>query len=204
MAYNPIDVTTGKADTVAGPIWFKPGVLEEEIDFTFDPASVENAAKGWSKLGEGSTDGVESSQEMDSNDKRVWSKSLGTTYSNFRDLLTVRLASATDNDALKAVFGINSVTALTGGVSGIRLSVRNRQPETGAWLIQMKTDDGRRWWIVVKNGQADPNITRSMGDEDIVVMETVVNALVDENDESHYELIEKPASQVPVDPEPAA
>lgn len=199
MAYNPIDVTTGKANTLDGPIWFKPGELEEEIDFSFDPSSAEAQAEGWVRLGEGSTDGVESAQEMDSNEKRVWSKNLGTTFTNYRDTLVVRLASATDNDALKAVVGVNNVKALTGAVSGIRVSFRNRQPGIGAWLIQMKTDDGRDWWIVVRKGQVDPNITRSMGDEDIVVMETTVNALEDNTGETHYELIEGQYAETPVE-----
>ena len=82
----------------------------------------------------------------------VWgATNLGTTYTNFKDTLTARLASATDNDALKAVFGVNSIEALSGSVSGIRLNVRNRQPETGSWLFMMKTDDGRSWWVLIMN-----------------------------------------------------
>lgn len=203
MAYNPIDVTAGKGDTTLGPIWWKPGALEEDIDFSFDPTSAESIAAGWVKLGEGHTDGIDSAQEADGTDKMVWgAKNLGTTYTNFKDTLTARLASATDNDALKAVFGVNSIEALSGSVSGIRLNVRNRQPETGSWLFMMKTDDGRRWWVVISNGQADINITRSMGDEDIVVMETVVNCLQSPgSDVTHYELIEKPESETEEDPE---
>lgn len=202
MAYNPIDVTTGKANTLDGPIWWKKGALETEIDFSFDPSSAAAKAEGWVRLGEGSTDGVESAQEMDANEKRVWSKNLGTTFTNFRDTLTVRLASATDSDALKAVVGVDNVTALTGAISGIRVSFRNRQPEIGAWLIQMKTDDGRNWWIVVPNAQLDPNITRSMGDEDIVVMEATINALEDSTGETHYEYIEGNYDVAPVEEDP--
>lgn len=202
MAYNPIDVTTGKANTIDGPIWFKPGELTEEIDFTFDPSSAESVAAGWVRLGEGSTDGVESSQEMDSNEKRVWSKNLGTTFTNYRDMLTLRLASATDKDALKVIVGVNNVEDLAGAISGIRVSFRNRQPEVGAYLIQMKTDDGRNWWIIVRKGQADPNNTRSMGDENIIIMETVINALEDSTGETHYELIEGNYASTPVEPEP--
>lgn len=195
MAYKAIDVTSAKANLQEGPIWWKEGALEEEITLGFIPT----AEEGWFQLGEGGTDGVESAQSADGTDKQVWSKNMGTTYGNYKDILTVNMASATDTDMLGAVLGSDAITTVTGGK---KIQFGSKQPKVGTWLIKMTTDDGRPWDYVVPRGQVDPNISRTMADEGIVVVAAAVTALPDNEGNTHYELMgDNDTTAPPVDPE---
>ena len=206
MGYNPLDVSTGKGDTLIGPMLWNPTVQLEEIedfDFSF-PAN-----EGWVKLGEGHTDGIDHTQEADSLDKQVWgSKSLGRTYSNFVDTVTARFVSWTDEDVRKCLFGENQVMS-SNGVT--RVYVTNRTPEYGTFVFLTKTDDGRKQWLVVPRGQVDPNLSVTMGDGDITMAETTILATVatitrdgEEREASSYYIYESAESSTePVDPEPS-
>ena len=199
MGYNPLDVSAGKGNTTKGPIQYNPNVQTNKISF-----STNFTTGGWLRLGEGATEGIESTQEATATDKRVWgNKSLGTTFSEFKDTVLTRFASAFDSDVLGVVFGTDNVRVSDEELLTI---VNQRTPGFGTFVWQMKLDDGRDHWLVVPAGQPDPNTTRTFNDSDIVIIETTITASereiitgVGEDAESflatHYELTQPLAAE---------
>lgn len=197
MGYNPLNVSAGRGNTTTGPLFYNPTeqltklVLGQEL----------TTAAGWIRLGEGSTDGVESTQSSTVTPKNVWgAKNLGNTFSEFTDTLIANYASAFDPDVLGAVFGRENVIVDANEVLTI---VKARTPGFGTYVFQVKLDDGRDHWLVIPAGQPDPNLTRTFTDSDIVVIATTLMAaertITDGEDEyvvSHYELTE-PLPAVP-------
>lgn len=186
MAYNDLNVTAGKGDTVLGPLWWNPTPITTALDLDFDPTAV----AGWVRLGHAMTEGVDNSQEADNSEVIVWgAKTIRVNYTGFKDTVVVRFASSTDPDVLKVVFGADNVSVTPEGA--VKLIVKSRQPEIGTLLIMGVTDDGRKRWIVVHKAQADLNVSRTFSDEDIVSIETTF-ACLDAGEEAgaHYELTE--------------
>lgn len=191
MAYNPLDVSAGRGNTVTGPIFYNPEEQTEKLTF-----STVFSSGGWLRLGEGSTDGIESAQSATVTAKNVWgSKNLGNTFSEFSDTLVANYASAFDPDVLASVFGKENVKVSADEILTI---VKSRTPGFGTYVFQMTLDDGRDHWLVVPAGQPDPNLTRTFNDSDIVVISTTLMAAertitVAEGDSfvaTHYELTE--------------
>ena len=190
MGYNPLNVSAGRGNTKTGPILFNPTVQLTKLTL-----GQSFTAGGWLRLGEGSTDGVESAQTSTVTPKNVWGgKNLGNTFSEFTDTLTVNLASAFDTDVLGAVFGQENVQVDEDEILTI---VKARTPSFGTYVIQTVLDDGRAHWIVVPAGQPDPNLTRTFNDSDIVVITTTLmaaeRAIVNGEETlnlTHYELTE--------------
>lgn len=196
MAYNAIDVTTFKGDTIHGPLFWFPGGYDGEVDIDFDAKSTE----GWIQIGEASTEGVDINQEADKNPKMVWgAKNLGSIYSNFTSTILVRHASTTDPDLLGVVYGEGNVVVSAGVVD---LSIRNRTPGVGSLLIQAKTDDGRRVIEYVPLAQPDLNLSYTWGDEDVTVIEVTYDCLQLNDGTTNRRLIER-ESEEPADPEEA-
>jgi hypothetical protein len=196
MAYEDFDVTSSQADTAYGPLWAFDGVYTETVDETFDPSSI----PGWLRLGQSSTDGVTSEQASDQTDKLVWTKNLGSTFTNFKDTLVVRFASTLDVDVLGFVFGKQNVT-----VSGnaVHVKVGPRQPAIRSFAVFMKSDDGSRKFIFIQKAQPDLNMTRDFNEDGITVIETTLACLESAPETTHEEFTLK--SVAPVAPEtPAA
>lgn len=167
MGYNPLNVSAGRGDTRTGPMWY----CEEEVTEKISLSELFTDPK-WIRAGEGSTDGVESSQSATVTAKRVWgSKNLGNTVSEFSDTLVANFASSFDSDVLGIVFGSDNVQV---GTDEVLTVVKSRTPPFGTFVFQMELDDGRAHWIVVPAGQPDPNLTRTFNDADIVVTTTTI------------------------------
>lgn len=191
MAYNAIDVTTGKGDTLYGPLFWFDGEYTEELDFTLDPKT----EPGWVQIGEASTEGIDVEQEADKIVKMVWGKkNLGANYSNFKDTVLVRHASSTDPDVLGVIYGKENISKVNGK---IQLKVKNRQPSNGSLLVMAVTDDGRKNWIFIQKAQPDLNLSYTFGDEDIVIFEVTYDCLQTDDGTTHIQLIETPVAPEP-------
>lgn len=189
MAYDPYHVTSSKADTAFGPLWAFDGIYEDEVTDGFDPTAI----AGWVRLGESSTDGVSSEQSADQNDKLVWTKNLGSTYTNFKDTLTVRFASTLDADVLGFVFGKENIMA---GQGFVRVKVGPRQPSIRSFAVFMRNDDGTGKFIFIKQAQPDLNLTRDFNEDGITIIETVLACLESDPETTHLEFILKPLPPV--------
>lgn len=195
MAYNAIDVTTGKGDVLNGPLFWYPGGFEGDVTLDLDLKT----ETGWIQIGEASTDGVEFSTEVDSEDKKVWGdKILGTIQTNYKETAVVNHASFTDKDVLGIMYNPENVVVADGVMKVVS---KNRIPKVGTLVIQAVTDDDRKNWMVIPKAQPDLNLTFSWGDEEIIVVETTYNCLPLADKTCKYMLTETAEEDTPVEPE---
>lgn len=168
MAYNDRNVTSAQTvDEATGPIWVNLNPTGAPMGKNFDPEGV----PGWVRVGDASTDGYELSRTSDSNDKRVFGRNLGTTFSNFKSTLKLTFAAATDADVLKLLFGASNVTV--DPTSGdIVVNAKHVAPGAIAIYINMKTDDGRNVSVEAVRAQPSVELTSAWTEEDIVGYET--------------------------------
>jgi hypothetical protein len=193
MAYNPLDVTMASQDFDLFPVWYnKNGHVGEVPDLDFDPGSVANLAAGWVKLGDTSPDGYNFEQSADKKEKKVMSRTLASTYTNFADSVKIQFASSTDRDVLAFLFGDDNVTVLADGA--LQVAVGARQPATGSFFIATLTDDGRPRRAFAQLAQPDPNMSYSWAEEDITVFEVTLNLFADSRGKTHYETLTPAAS----------
>ena len=176
MAKSQNSVTSAQADNVTGPVLYNSTVTEVTPTTNFTTG-------GWKAIGYGSTDGISVEQKADDKDKTVWGSNLGTTYSNFKDVLTLHLASFADQDALGVIFGSDNVSTTAEGYT--KVSVKSRQGTRGTFVVLAKTDDGRSMtWIY--NGQTDPNVSYDATESDIITVELKVTGIADANGQTSY------------------
>jgi hypothetical protein len=195
MAHNDIDVTAVGGDVEQGPLWVGKTVgAKLPEDFTWD----ETMQSAYTRLGEGSTDGLDEETETETTEKKVWGgKSLGITVSSFSDKFTIRFASAADLDVLRYLHGDEQVVVNTEKKVAKVIQMK-RTPPALPFIIQSKMDDGRPMWFVIPKAQLDPALSVTYSDEDIVVYEATVQGMAYEGNRTSYRLIGLPDGTVEV------
>lgn len=184
MAKNAEVVTSAQVDNLSGPLFYNADLA---ADVT---ASTDFTGAGWTDLGYGSTDGASIEQSADSSDRKVWGATLGSTYSNFKDVLTVHMASFLSTDLLKIVWGAANVTTDTQGVSTVK--VKSRQGSKGTFVLSTKTDTGKPMLFVYR-GQTDPNVSYDLTEDDIISYDLKITGIASDDGTTSTMILSTPA-----------
>lgn len=198
MALLEDNVTAATADVDFGSIWINLTIQTTVPDIDFEP-SVE---EGWICLGDTMPDGFNFEQSADAKERKVMSKNLGSTFTNFADVLTVTFASSTDVDVLAVLFGKDNVTVTPRGA--IQVAVKHRQPTVGSIWVKTYTDDGRPRIGFAPKARCDINLSYAWAEEDITGFETKFDLTAIKGMANHYELTDPvEGSVLPSAPEAA-
>lgn len=170
MAKNAGSVTSIQVDNADGPLYYNPDstiAVTLATDFT---------TGGWVDFGYGSVDGSSIKQTADSTAKKIWGGNLGTSYSNFKDVITISCASWKSSAAMGIVYGSSNVATDASGVTTV--SVRGRQGTKGTFVIKCKSDDGDPM-LWVYRGQTSPNISVDLKDSDVATYDLEITGIED-------------------------
>lgn len=181
MANDKTKVHLGKPK-VGGAIFVAPAGSTLPTDAT---TALDAAFKN---VGYISEDGVTNANSNSIENIKAWGGDVVLNYnSEHTDSFTFTIIEATNEDALKFVFGSTNVTSAAKNIS---IAVNGKEPEDLCVVIEMVLQSGyaKRVVIPLCNVTEVGEITYS--DTEAVGYETTITALADSSGNTHYEYIQ--------------
>lgn len=184
---NAENVTAGKPK-IGGAIFVAP------VGTTLPESTSASLNTAFKNLGYISTDGVTNSNSMSSNDVKAWGgNTVLNTQTDKPDTFKFKLLEVLNVDVLKTVYGSSNVTE--NSASGeIEITANAEELTEMSWVIDMVLRKGTKKRIVIPSAKVSAIADIVYKDDDAVAYDTTISAVPDEDGNSHYEYIKKPAT----------
>lgn len=182
MANNAANVSTGKPK-VSGAVYRAP------LGTTLPTDATTALSSAFVNLGYVSDAGLSNSNEMDVSTIKAWGGVVVyRSLIELTDEFKFTLIESKNEEVLKAVYGTDNVTALTGG--GVQVDVQSENPEEAVWVFELALRDGDARRIVVPDGAITARDEIVYNDSDAIGYGVTVSAYPSATGSTHIEYTE--------------
>lgn len=184
---NASNVSTAKPKT-AGAVYRAP----TGTTLPTDAKTALNAAfKG---MGYISDSGVTNSNSRSGGEIKAWGGATVCTYqSEKKDTFKMTFVESLNTEVLKAIHGDENVTGEV--ATGITIKVNDGELEEKAWAIESIMNGGILRRMVIPKGSITEIGDTVYKDDEAIAYEVTISAVPDEEGNTHYEYISKPAGE---------
>lgn len=182
MPNNSAKVSTGKPK-ISGAIYF--GDENSVI-----PTDATSELQGFENLGYVSEDGLTNANSIESEDIKAWGGDIvQSSQTEKTDTFQLTLIESLNEHVLKAIYGKDNVQ---GSIeTGLKVTANAKELQPATWVVDMILTDNTLKRVVIPRGKISELGDIVYNDTDPIGYQPTINALPDENGNTHYEYIQK-------------